>query len=125
MLERGLEQTADLWPDLRRTYPWVHQAVRILKNEAGQQHLSAEAVADPHHLVAHVRQQAVDGQDDPPLVLKGLAQGGIAGQREADQFVVAVQEVGDGAWADAQPALAQRLMDLRHEIGRASCRERV
>ena len=33
MLERGLAQTAPLWPPIRLCYSWVHRAARILKNE--------------------------------------------------------------------------------------------
>ena len=35
LIDRGLERTGGLWPDIRRAYGWVHQAARILKNEAG------------------------------------------------------------------------------------------
>ena len=35
LINRGLERTGGLWPDIRRAYGWVHQAARILKNEAG------------------------------------------------------------------------------------------
>jgi hypothetical protein len=33
LLERGLVDTAALWPDVRRGYRWVHQAAHILSNE--------------------------------------------------------------------------------------------
>jgi hypothetical protein len=32
LIERGLEQTAVLWPDIERAYKWVHQAAHILNN---------------------------------------------------------------------------------------------
>jgi len=34
-VRRGLAETADLWPDVRRVYAWVHQAAHILANAAG------------------------------------------------------------------------------------------
>ena len=32
LIERGLEQTASLWPDIERAYKWIHQATHILNN---------------------------------------------------------------------------------------------
>ena len=32
LIEHGLEQTAALWPDIERAYPWVHKAAHILNN---------------------------------------------------------------------------------------------
>ena len=32
LLERGLEQTAALWPDIERAYTWIHQVAHILNN---------------------------------------------------------------------------------------------
>ena len=34
ILHQGLEATAALWPDLRRAFGWVDEAVEILKNRA-------------------------------------------------------------------------------------------
>ena len=36
MIGRGLERTAELWPDIKRAYGWVHRAAHILGNEAGE-----------------------------------------------------------------------------------------
>ena len=32
LITGGLEQTAALWPDIERAYPWVHKAAHILNN---------------------------------------------------------------------------------------------
>jgi len=32
LIEQGLEQTAELWPDIERAYKWVHRAAHILSN---------------------------------------------------------------------------------------------
>jgi len=32
LIEHGLGQTAALWPDIERAYPWVHKAAHILNN---------------------------------------------------------------------------------------------
>jgi hypothetical protein len=34
ILQRGLDDTASLWPDVRMTYGWVQRAAHILNNEA-------------------------------------------------------------------------------------------
>lgn len=36
LIGRGLEGTAALWPDIERTYGWVHRAAHILGNAAGE-----------------------------------------------------------------------------------------
>jgi hypothetical protein len=36
LTSRGLERTADLWPDIERSYGWVHRAAHLLGNEAGE-----------------------------------------------------------------------------------------
>jgi hypothetical protein len=36
LLAKGLDRTQTLWPDIRRTFRWVHAAARILKNTAGR-----------------------------------------------------------------------------------------
>jgi hypothetical protein len=36
VLAKGLDRTRTLWPDVRRTFRWVHAAARILKNTAGR-----------------------------------------------------------------------------------------
>lgn len=33
LLDKGLDKTRDLWPDVRVAFPWVHSAARILNNE--------------------------------------------------------------------------------------------
>ncbi len=34
ILERALQKTADTWPELIQAYYWIHQAAKILENEA-------------------------------------------------------------------------------------------
>lgn len=36
LIRTGLEQTGDLWPDVRVAFAWVHRAAQILKNSRGQ-----------------------------------------------------------------------------------------
>jgi len=36
LLAKGLDRTRTLWPDIRRSFRWVHAAARILKNTAGR-----------------------------------------------------------------------------------------
>lgn len=35
LVERGLKETAALWPEVRFAFAWVHQAAAVLKNEPG------------------------------------------------------------------------------------------
>lgn len=35
-MDRGLEETASLWPDIHTTYRWVQSAARILDNDADE-----------------------------------------------------------------------------------------
>ena len=42
LIATGLERTREFWPAIRRAYGWVHEAARILKNEAA---LEAATVA--------------------------------------------------------------------------------
>lgn len=34
IVDRGLEQTAELWPEVQQGFAWVHHAAAILKNES-------------------------------------------------------------------------------------------
>ena len=36
LLERGLKETAALWPPIRLCYSWAHQAAHILADEGGR-----------------------------------------------------------------------------------------
>jgi hypothetical protein len=42
LLERGLADTAGLWPDVRVGYRWVHQATHILSNQAQHEALTVQ-----------------------------------------------------------------------------------
>src|SRR5262249_61848639 len=71
--------------------------LRAGEQTSGQQDLPGDAVTqDPEDLVADVGLQGVDGQDDAALLLEQGAQAVEVGRGQGAQFVVAVQEVGDG-----------------------------
>jgi hypothetical protein len=42
LLERGLEDTADLWPDIRVGYRWVHQVAHVLSNQDQRETLTVQ-----------------------------------------------------------------------------------
>src|SRR5215218_2674371 len=96
------------------------QQGREVRRGAGQQaarkqHLARETVAHhPEHLMAHIRLQAVQRQDDPALARQQAPEPLPLGQRHGQQFVVPVQQVGHTAFGDRHPTLAQDGMDLRH-----------
>ena len=50
--------------------------------------------------------QAIEGQDDPALPLQHAPQSARVGQAGGEQFVAAVEQVGDAALGDLHPALA-------------------
>jgi hypothetical protein len=64
--------------------------------------------------VTDVRLQPIQPQDDAALLCQEPAQMAAVGQRGGEQFVVAVEQIGDGALGDRHPALAQGGMDLGH-----------
>ena len=80
---------------------------------AGQEHLAGQAVAQhPQHLVADVRLQAVDGQHDALLAAQQPAQALRVGRGEGAEFVIAVEQVADGALGEDDAAAGELLMDL-------------
>ena len=42
LLARGLRDTADVWPDVRVGYHWVHQAAHILSNQDQHEALTVQ-----------------------------------------------------------------------------------
>ena len=66
----------------------------------------------PEDLVADVGLQAVDGQDDAALRAQQRLQPLGIGRGQGPQLVVAVQEVGDGALGEDDPAAGQFVVDL-------------
>jgi hypothetical protein len=66
LILRGLTRTAGLWPDVQVAFAWVHQAARILKNEAG---LAAGAVRRRLHglIGAMIRHRAAAGHLAPAV----------------------------------------------------------
>ena len=95
----------------------IDQAGQVLggrRQEAlGQEDLAGEAIAqDPEDLMADIGLQAVDGQDDAALRAQQRLQPLGIGRGQGPQFIVAVQEVGDGARGDDDPAAGQLAVDL-------------
>ena len=62
--------------------------------------------------MADIRLQAVDGQDDAALRAQQRPQPLGIGGGQGPQLVVAVQQVGDGALGDDDPAAGQLAVDL-------------
>ena len=92
----------------------VARSARRRRQQApGQQDLARQAVADdPQDLVPDVRLQPVDGQDHPRLVGQHGPQPGVVGEGDGEQFVVPVEQVGDGPFGDADAAAVQVGADL-------------
>ncbi len=54
-MQRGLDRTAPLWPELREAYAWVHQAAHILANH--EQHDGPAVQTRYEQLLTTLRQQ--------------------------------------------------------------------
>ena len=79
-----------------------------------QQHRAGDAVAqDPENLVADIRLQAVESQDDPALPGQEPPQAMAVGQGGREELVIAVEQIGDAALCDHHASLAQGGVDLR------------
>ena len=79
----------------------------------GEEDFPGEAIPeDPQHLMADVRLEAIESQDDPALGLGDPLQAGGISEREGEQCVVALEQMGDRPWGDGHPAVAQVLMDF-------------
>jgi hypothetical protein len=101
LIVAGLEDTCDLWPDIRRAYGWVHQAARILNNEAG---LAAEAVA-----------RRFDGLTGAMARHRGTA-GALAGA--VDHVLKVTRSYRPGLFhCDRVPDLPRTNNDLEHLFG--------
>ena len=62
--------------------------------------------------MADIRLQAVDGQDDAALRAQQRTQSLGIGRGQGPQLVVAVQQVGDGALGQDEPAVRELAVDL-------------
>jgi hypothetical protein len=80
----------------------------------GQQDFARETIADaPEDFMAHIGLEAIERQDDPALgVGEALEAIGVL-QREAEQFIIAIQELSDRPLGYGDTSIAQRLMDFR------------
>jgi hypothetical protein len=74
---------------------------------AGQKDFPGEAVPqDPQHLMADVRLEAIQGQDNPALGLGDALQAGGIREGEGEQFVIALEQMRDRPRGDGHPAVA-------------------
>ena len=79
----------------------------------GQQDFAGKAVADdPEDLVADVGLQAVDAEDDLARAGEDPAEPAVVGEGRGEEFVVAVEEVGDGPLGHGHVAIDEVVSDL-------------
>jgi hypothetical protein len=62
--------------------------------------------------MADIGLETIEGQDDATADLGDALEAGRVLQREGDQFVVTLQEIGDRPWGHRHAACAQSLMDF-------------
>ena len=80
---------------------------------SGQQDLAREAVAEhPEDLMADIGLQAVDGQDHAAFALGHPPEAVGVGQRQGEQFIVPVEQVGHAALTDGHATADHLGVDL-------------
>jgi hypothetical protein len=128
--QRGLDRPAnrvlpvgDHSPDRhgQRLLDLLEQGGEIVLRRAqeapGEQHLPGQTIAqDPHDLVAHVRLQAVEGQQHASLRQQAVLQPVLIAQAQGEQLFIALHEVRDRALGDVQPPLPQRVVKFGHGL---------
>jgi hypothetical protein len=73
--------------------------------------------------MAHVRLQAIEGQQHAPLLQQAVPQTVLIGQAQGEQLFVALHEVGDGALGDVEAPLAERVVKFGYGLmGRIALR---
>jgi hypothetical protein len=81
---------------------------------AGKQHFPREAIAqNPQDILILGGSQPVKCQDDMALLRETLFKVGVIGKAQGEQFLVAFQEMSDGARSDGNVLVLQCLVDLR------------
>ncbi len=79
----------------------------------GQEDFARDTVAEnPENLVTDIGLQAIDGQDDTGLLLQQPLQPLRISGRQGRQFVVALQEIEDGALGEDDAAASEFVVDL-------------
>ena len=103
----GTGRTFRTW-SIRPARSWAVDDSRLLARRSRR-----EAVAEhPEDLVADIRLQAVDRQDDAALRAQQRTESLGIGRGQGPQLVVAVQQVGDGAFGQDEPAVSELAVDL-------------
>ncbi len=64
--------------------------------------------------MAHIRLEPIQRQDDLLLLRQPLLEAGLIAEREGDQLLIAVEQVGDAALSDGDATSQQVLVDLWH-----------
>ena len=89
--------------------------VRRGQHATGQEHRTRETSAeDPEDFMTPIGLEASESQDDPPLRLGKAPETRRVLEGEGDQFIIALQEIGDRTGREGHPTLDQRVMDCRN-----------
>lgn len=109
MIQKGLEATAPLWPEVERAYAWVHQAAHLLEKASGQ---TARTIQDDYY---HLLAQIVGvGPDASPFLSEA-----------ASQFVKVTHSYGAGLFRCYEhPDLPRTNNDMEHYFGSWRYQER-
>ena len=89
--------------------------LRCTQEAARKQHLPGEAITNhPEHFVAAVRLETVECQDHLALCGEECPEPLVVGETEGDEFLVALDKVGDRAFRERNATGEQVLVDFGH-----------
>jgi hypothetical protein len=81
---------------------------------ASEQDFARERVAqDPKNIVVPERLETVERQDDVTLLGEDILETGRLSQAQSEQFLVAFEQIGDGARSNGDVLVLQSLVDFR------------
>jgi hypothetical protein len=110
LLQRGLEETAALWPPVRLAYRWVKRVAKVLANEA--QRPAAQVRRQLSHILSDLRQAAAQTQEK-------------AQQKQLQHFVKVTKSYWPGLFrCYASPDIPRTNNDLEHLFGSHRYHER-
>jgi hypothetical protein len=78
-----------------------------------QAHFARETIAPaPQDFMADIRLETIESQDDPPVKLGEALEALVVLERKREEFVVAIQEIGDGTLGHGHPTVNQGVMEF-------------
>ena len=110
--DHGLDGNFELIAD---DFDQFRQILLTTREQASsQQNLAGKTVSqDPQNLVAYVGLHAVDRENDATLFLENAIESTIIGQRNSQQFVVAIEQIRNASLGNRDFAFNELAMNFR------------